>query len=198
MSDSSENPVTMPEGLAETKKNLKRRALVDFVIWMLIPLSIGGFMTWVYGFGEQLRVRPLDQLQVVRGEYYVRQYYKTLAASYESALSDPKTGQSVFRGEDALCKILPYRHNYVGKPANVWYATRGAGPVNWIYQLEVDGRLVCTLDQTNAEVPVFNGRVRKSILLFGLGWLMFSGLLGLCVSYIYYRDRLKKFLEQQE
>jgi hypothetical protein len=198
MSESPESPVTMPEGFTETKKKLKRRAVAWFAIYMLAWMSFWVFGSWVYGFGEPLHVRRLDELRVVTGEFYVRKYYKTKSPSFDSALRDPKTDNTIITTNDALCELEAIRPLFIGKPAKIWYADKGAGPIHFIYQLEVDGQLVCSLDKANERVPVLNARRNTFRPWFDIGVFVLFCTIAVLASYLDYRAKLKKFLEEQQ
>lgn len=194
------SPLSSPSVVWENPAKIKfrRRAFVEFLLWMLIPLAFWGFYTWVYGWREPLQERRLEQLQVIHGEYYVRKYYRGRAPEYETGLKDLGTRQPIFAGQDALCRIDPYRHLFANKPATIWYTTRGAGPIRWIYQIEVSGSPVCTLDQANAQVHVINARTKLIHPWFDIGYFVFSGLVSALVSYIYYRKRISTSLAKEE
>lgn len=195
-----ENLATMtPEQFIAKKRKLKRRAWFEFFLWMMFMLTLSALYAWIDGTHEQFATKRLDELTVVQGRYYIREFYQSSAPQYESGLKDFKNGKTIFNGADALCGDKFPCGACVGKPATVWYAVgRGAGGKRWIYQMEIDDEKVCSLEQTNWRVQELNERNRILIPMFDAAVILLAAIISGVISWAYYGTRKKKLLKKEE
>ena len=139
-------------------------------------------------------MRDISELQQLKGIYFPREI--TLGGAFRTrertGLRDLKTGAFVFMGYDALCGLTETsRKAYAGKDATVWFA-----PSIWpntdegiVYQLEVDGAIVCSIDSANKKAADFNVRNKTMNGIYPI--LSFIGLM-LVAAFAAYWDYVKR------
>jgi len=191
------NGMASPSDSAERKRVLKRQALIWWALIMLPLMLPSVFLSYTSDLREVLKTKRFNELRVIEGEYYIFSFIKHKSRVFRSALRISTTGKRTFSGDDALCNIAQYRKNFIGRPAKMWYALSEHGSA-WIYQLEVDGRIVCSLDEVNASIPAFNSERKSARLWTGLICFIISSGVAIAASYSIYRVRLKKVPLQQE
>jgi len=171
-------PGMTPEEFTLRKEKLKRKAITSFALLGLFLTFVIVSLVWVYGLLEPYQTKTIQELQVARGTYYVRTFYSGRTPDYETGIKDSNSSKVIvtIRG-DGFCGISRDRWSLVGKPVVAWYATGvGGGKTKILYQLEVSGHTVCTVDQVNEQIIESNARWKffAPLIVGGLFLLMWS------------------------
>lgn len=120
-------------------------------------------------------IPEMGQLKIARGIFF-----HELSGGRNSyhifGLSDPASGKVILKVFAELCGNPQSLADYTPYPATIWYAEGPGGRNGWMYQLEVQGRLVRTLDTANKMAEVRN-KERYLIYLRDIAW--FSGMVSL-------------------
>ncbi len=187
------------EQFALKKEKLKRRAIITFVLMGLSLTLFFLWLTWVYGWFIPYETKELEELQIARGTYHIHKYYRSRTPDYETGLKDAVSGRWILTANDAFCNIENYRQLFEGREAIVWHAPGpGGGKQPIVYQLEVDGRVICTVNKTNDRISLANTRKRfVPLITAGVLLVMWLGA-AMAAYYGTYRKGLNGLFGQEK
>lgn len=131
---------------------------VSFFLCILLIGSVIFYRGWVRGEYGTVPIPEINQLKIVRGIFF----HEVSGGRYSYhvfGLRDTNSGKIILKAFSEFCGNSESLIDYTLYPATVWY-TEGPGNRNgWMYQLEVQGRLVCTLDEANKKAEARNKEI---------------------------------------
>lgn len=179
------------EEFLQRKRKLKHRWWTIYLSWMFVIVAVFEGYGWLAGFYVEAFPKRLDELQTLSGTFVVTNGSATIKI-YMPGVKDEVTGNIVWLNT-ALCgggKGKEWR-KYEGRPAKIWYA-HGSGQMNWLYQLEVNGKLISDLSVANSLVGEVNTYHRVLALYFRFGVpLGFAVLIGIPCYGLYLQAKEK-------
>ena len=198
------NNSSLPPGMTlqeftDRKQKIKRYAIIVSVLFGMVYTTIFLVGSLFYGMLEGKKAHAIEELKVAEGTYCVRTYYSNKATNYRTGIKDSKTGEVILTASDGFCQIDSYRWSFQNKPAKVWYNADGSRRGNVVYQLEVNGFIVCTLDQVNSRIIKNEKRMKviRPLMLFGL--LFFNWCMAAVIGYYgVYRIRINRLFGKEK
>lgn len=147
------------EEFAIRKRKLQHKHIANYILWMVVAIAAFEGYGWLAGFYVGAYPKRLEELQTMTGTFVVTNGSATIKI-FLPGVKDEVTGNIVWV-EPVLCGIDKGREwrKYEGLPAKIWYS-HGSGQMNFLYQLEVNGKLISDLSTANNRVGEINERRR--------------------------------------
>lgn len=184
--------MSLEESLAR-KRRFKRSAWIQFVLFFLLFSLIMEYLGHLGGWYVTLEEKTLANLEVARGILYAEER-RSRIRDFRVGLKDEGTGTVMLKLSQGLCRGYETLKKYSGHKAIVWYYREPGYGVNWIYQLEVGGQVICDLETANKNVVRRNQD--KFWFWFRLGWPLVSGVVVGLFCYLLYRKNLNSLDEE--
>ena len=184
-------PGMTAEEFATRKRKLKRRWIANYIFWMFVIVAVFEYLWWLSGVYVEAYPRHLEELQTMSGTFVVTNGSARIKI-ISTGVKDEETGNIVWF-DSVLCGIDKGKEwrKYEGHPAKIWYYY-GSGQSNFLYQLEVNGKLISDLATANSRVGEINERKKtsKPWTRFGIS-LSFAVLIGIAHYGLYLQAKEK-------
>lgn len=151
------------EGFLAHRNKMRLRYGIAFLLCVLLFGGVIFYRGWVRGQYGTVPIRTLDQLKTMQGTFF----HDISGGRYSYSifgLRDAKTNRATLRIFAELCGNPGSLDDYAPYPATIWYAEGPGDRDGWMYQLEVGGRMVCSLNETNKKAELRNQGVYLSYL----------------------------------
>lgn len=173
----------MDENFDEVKRQIKRKAWVEFIALILIfsVVCFSGLKDDVI----DIERKTFDELRQIHGILKIEGNSLRNRRVYLVDNSGAKLELNLRLCNDEWNK-------YRGKPIDIWYIPRGKYKIAMVYQLAVNNKLISGLEEANDRVDLVNQERKKEHLFFcssivGFGYLIIGFL-----CYVIYEWRITR------
>jgi hypothetical protein len=208
---SQSEALKLPPGMSmdefiDRKRRYKKQAWIVYGLTILLLIAFFSITGWLSGGDKPIEIKKMEDLKMVQGIYAAEQIcsFGNRGCFYGAVIRDEQNGKVLFKGRTVVgsisksWSIRSSQGDFNGKPARVWYArTRSEDPLSLflsIYQLEVDGKRIFSLEDSNKIAREENDEEH----LWTITKLIIFALLSSIVGLAFYSERMKWLIGKKD